>query len=213
MTSTRTDTYDLALLAGGPGRAVDTAIVALLGRGLLHVDGGGLLRTAGTAPVHPVEAAVHELVGDGPRRSAATVRARAEDDPRVLALTERLVAAGLLRTRWLGWSPSPVPTAAGRRLLAEARRQPVLAEDVRVALDGCTAMTDPTRRVLVFGTAPERRRSGAGRPRTGGWADGRSSGSPFVAWGGGDGGGWGGGGWGGDGGGCGGGDGGGGGGC
>ena len=201
MTSTRTDTYDLALLAGGPGRAVDTAIVALLGRGLLHVDGGGLLRTAGTAPVHPVEAAVHELVGDGPRRSAATVRARAEDDPRVLALTERLVAAGLLRTRWLGWSPSPVPTAAGRRLLAEARRQPVLADDVRIALDGVVAMADPGRRDLVFGPAWSR----AGRPR----ADRRSSVSSSPFWGGGDGGG----GWGGDGGGCGGGDGGGGGGC
>ena len=212
MTSTRTDTYDLALLAGGTARVVDTAVVALLARGLLHVDGGGLLRAAGTAPVHPVEAAVHTLVGAGPRRSVGTVRALAADDARVLAVADRLVAEGLLRTspwaRLLGGSPARVPTSAGRRLLAEARRQPLLTDDVRVALAGVAALADPGRRDLVFGAGSPRPRSGAGRPRTGGWADGRSSGSSFLAWGGGDGGSWGG-----DGGGCGGGDGGGGGGC
>ena len=212
MTSTRTDTYDLALLAGGTTRAVDTAVVALLARGRLEVDGGGLLIASGTVPVHPVESAVHGAVGTGSRCSADAVRARAEDDPRVLAAADRLAAEGLLRpTPWarlLGRSPARVPTAAGRRLLAEARRQPLLADDVRVALGGVAAMTDPGRRDLVFGAGPGRTRTRSGRPRAGGWAGGRASGSSSVAWGGGDGGSWGG-----DGGGCGGGDGGGGGGC
>ena len=214
MTGTRTDTYALAQLAGGPARVVDTAVVALLARGCLHVDGGGLLRATGAASAHPVEAAVHELAGAGPRRSAATVRARLEDDPRVLAVADRLVAEGLLRTNPWAWAPGAwparVPTAAGRRLLAEARRQEAAAEEVRVALGGVAAMADRTRCALVFGAAPGRPRAGARRPRSAGWADGRTSATPFLAWGGGGGDG---GGWGGDGGGCGGGDGGGGGGC
>ena len=214
MTSTRTDTYALAHLAGGPPRVADTAVVALLGRGLLRAEGGSLLATAGTRTGHPVEDAVLALTGDSPRRSALTVRVRLTEDPRVAALTERLVADGLLRRdpwAWLGGSrPAHVPTAAGRRALAEARRQPVLADDVRVALDGVAAMADQGLRLLVFGTGPQRPRPAARRPRWGEPYDGRWSSGSVFAWGGGDGGGGGGGGWGGDGGGCGGGDGGGG---
>ena len=208
MTSTRTDTYALAHLAGGPPRVADTAVVALLERGRLLVDDDGLLRTTGSAPVHPVEAAVLDLVGPTPRRSAPTVRSRLAEDPRVVAVADRLVAQGLSRPNpwtWLGSSrPARVPTAAGRRLLAEAR-QSVAGQDLRVALDGVAVMTDQELRDRVFGST--RTRPAGRAQRHPGFRDGGSSTGWLFAGGGGDGGGAG---WGGDGGGCGGGDGGGG---
>ncbi|GAB4079577.1 TIGR04222 domain-containing membrane protein [Modestobacter muralis] len=223
-TRTRTDTYDLAQLAGGPARVADTAVVALLARGRLRADGGGMLHAVGAAPVHPVEAAVFDLVGPRPQRSALTLRARVQDDPRVVAVADRLQAEGLLRpARWSrlsGPRPALVPTRDGRRVLVEARQQGTagqqggVGQELAVALDGVGAMADQELRRLVFGAAGDPARSGGGRPRRTGapW----STGSPgsILAWGG-DGGAasWGGGGWGGDGGGCGGGDGGGGGGC
>ncbi|MFQ1002898.1 TIGR04222 domain-containing membrane protein [Modestobacter sp. SSW1-42] len=211
-TQARTHTYDLAQLAGGVERVADTAVVALLARGRLLVDGGGLLRVAGSAPAHPVEAAVLDAVGPRPRprRSALTVRALVQDDPRVGAVAVRLEAEGLLRRNpWAVLSrswPARVRTPEGRRVLAEARQQPGIGEDVRVALDGVAAMADQTRRRLVFGAAPGRAQPGGRARRSDGPWSSSTSGS-FLTWGGGDGGS---GGWGGDGGGCGGGDGGGG---
>src|SRR3954452_15019693 len=93
---TTSDVYDIAQLTGGLTRVVDTAVVALLERGRLTVDSAGRLQAVGTA-VHPVEVAVLDLAGPRPRRSVATVRVRAQDDPRLTAVAERLVAAGLLR--------------------------------------------------------------------------------------------------------------------
>ncbi|MCZ2829245.1 TIGR04222 domain-containing membrane protein [Modestobacter sp. VKM Ac-2986] len=219
-TRTRTDTYDLAQLAGGSARVADTAVVTLLVRGRLRADGGGMLRAVGTAPVHPVEAAVFGLVDPRPQRSAHTLRAWVQDDPRVLAVADRLQAEGLLRPgRWARLSgPALVPTREGRRVLVEARQEGGAGQERLVALDGVVAMADQDLRRRVFGAHPAP--STGGRPRRSGavW----STGSPgsIAGWGGGDGtaagwggGGWGGGGWGGDGGGCGGGDGGGGGGC
>ena len=209
-TQTRTDSYDLAQLAGGQARVADTAVVALLARGRLRADGGGLLGAVGTDPVHPVEAAVLDLVGTRPQPSALTLRARVQEDPRVAAVADRLQAEGLLRPgRWArlsGSRPGLVPTRDGRRVLVEARQQVGAGEEVLVALDGVRAMADQELRGRVFGAHAGPARTDGGRPG-GRWSTGWPG--SVAAWGGGDGGGAG---WGGDGGGCGG-DGGGGGGC
>jgi uncharacterized membrane protein YgcG len=209
------DVYDVAQLAGGLPRVVDTAVVALLERGRLTVDSAGRLQAVGTA-VHPVEVAVLDLAGPRPRRSVATVRVRAQQDPRLTAVAERLVAAGLLRRNpvagLLSSWPAHLRTAAGRQVLAEWRTAPPVPH-AAVALDGPAAMADQERRRSVFGSVrrqpdlvPWRRTSAD--PVTPTWAYG---GWVLGGWGGdGGGGGFGGGFGGGDGGGCGGGDGGGG---
>jgi hypothetical protein len=215
---TTLDLYEVAHLAGGPERVADTAVVALLGRGLLRLDTACRLQAVGPVGGHPVEAALLEAVGPRARRSAASVRGRLALDPRIVAVGERLTAAGLLRRNPMarlrsGW-PCLVRTGAGRRLLAQWQVEPPAAVGsdtaVRVALAGHAGMGDRELRDSVFGT-PLRPtpRSRGGRP----WHAGHHARvTPYSAGGGGvtaDGGGWGGGGWGGDGG-CGGGDGGGG---
>jgi hypothetical protein len=218
MTGTRSpllttcDVHDVAQLAGGLARVVDTAVVALLEQGRLRVDGTGRLQAVGSAPGRPVEQAVLDLAGPLPRRTIGSVRFRAQEDPRLTAVAERLVAAGLLRRNPLAGLPGSWPThlrtAAGRGVLDEWRAAPQ-AGVATVALGGPEQLADRALYESVFGwVAPPRvRRPGrvGGDPGTGGWS---------AGWGGdGGGGGWGGG-WGGDGGGgCGGGDGGGGGGC
>jgi hypothetical protein len=209
MTGTRTpellscDAYDVAQLAGGLPRVVDTAVVNLLEHGRLAVDGVGRLRAVGRA-VHPVEAAVLELAGPRPRRTIVSLRLRACEDPRLTGVGERLVTEGLLRRNPLaalsGSRPSHRCTAAGRRVLAERRATPPASgSTVDVALGGATRMTDQVRYELVFGSAAPTspgRHSWAGTHRPP--PDAGASGWAFGGWGGG---GWGGGGWGGDGGG------------
>jgi len=212
MTATRSlllptcDVYDIALLAGGLPRVVDTAVVTLLEQGRLGADAIGRLHALGSAPGRPVEQAVLDLAGSLPRRTIGSVRFRAQEDPRVTAVAERLVTAGLLRRNPLAgvsrsW-PAHLRTAAGRRVLDEWRAAPRVGA-AAVALGGPEQVADRAWYGRVFGavTPPPVRRLGrtGGDPGTALWATG---------WGG-DGGG---GGWGGDGG-CGGGDGGGGGGC
>ena len=163
MTGTRTpellscDAYDVAQLAGGLPRVVDTAVVNLLEHGRLAVDGVGRLRAVGRA-VHPVEAAVLELAGPRPRRTIVSLRRRACEDPRLTGVAERLVTEGLLRRNPLaalsGSRPSHRCTAAGRRVLAERRAAPPApGSTVDVALGGATRMTDQVRYELVFGSA------------------------------------------------------------
>ncbi|GAA1020970.1 MULTISPECIES: TIGR04222 domain-containing membrane protein [Amycolatopsis] len=67
------DVYQVAYLAGGHHRTVDTAIAALLERGLLRVDTKGQLTAVSGAPTGPVEQAVYEAVRSRPR-TAATLR-------------------------------------------------------------------------------------------------------------------------------------------
>jgi uncharacterized membrane protein YgcG len=192
---TTRDVYDVAQLAGGLPRVVDTAVVTLLERGRLKVDGFGRLQAVGTA-VHPVEAAVLDLAGPRFRRTVAGLRVRAQEEPRLTGVAERLVAQGLLRRNpfagLCGSWPAQLRTAAGRRVLAEWRDAPVGGSSTGVALDGSARMVDRVLAETVFGAvlpAPARRpgrRTDSGTPV---WA--------FGGWGG-DGGG---GGWGGDGGG------------
>jgi hypothetical protein len=206
--TTTCDVYDVAQLAGGLPRVVDTAVVALLGRGRLTVDDAGRLQPVGSA-VHPVEAAVLELAGLRSRSTVVSLRFRAEEDPRLAGVADRLVAAGLLRRNPLAglssnW-PAHLRTAAGRRVLAEWQVAPPTGPSA-VALGGPARMTDRGLADAVFGTvaAARRRVRRAGDAGSSGWTLGGWS----AGWDGGGGGGWGG-----DGGGCGGGDGGGGGGC
>ena len=56
------DLYALACLAGGPERAVDTAVVTLLLDGRLRAEETGALGTMALRYGHPVEAAVLDAV-------------------------------------------------------------------------------------------------------------------------------------------------------
>jgi hypothetical protein len=201
LTTTR-DVYDVAQLAGGLARLVDTAVVELVERGRLTVESTGRLKAVGRS-VHPVEAAVLELVGLRARRTIASVRLRAEEDPRLTGVAERLVAEGLLRRNPLaGFSRSRSPhlrTAAGRRVLAEWRAAPPASgPGVEVALGGWLRLTDPALAERVFGS-PEWARPvgrGPGQRSLAALETGGTSTWAYGGWAG-----WGGGGWGGDGGG------------
>ncbi|WP_216870729.1 TIGR04222 domain-containing membrane protein [Modestobacter excelsi] len=160
MTGTRSpllptgDVYDVAQLAGGLPRVVDTAVVSLLQQGRLRVDDSGRLHATGSTPGRPVESAVLDLAGRRPRRSIASMRLRAQEDPRLTGVADRLVAAGLLRRNPLAglsssW-PAHLRTAAGRRVLEEWRAaSPVGAAEV--ALGGPERMADRTLYESVFG--------------------------------------------------------------
>ncbi|MGW7536499.1 TIGR04222 domain-containing membrane protein [Amycolatopsis sp. NPDC054798] len=60
------DVYDVAYLAGGRPRAVETAIAALLARGQLQVGQRGEVVSTGPPPASPpIEQAVHQAAGRG----------------------------------------------------------------------------------------------------------------------------------------------------
>jgi hypothetical protein len=158
MTAPQLDVYDVAFLAGGPNRAVETAIVALVRSGRLRVHSPGQLATADLSRRHPVEAAVLDAVGPTGHRSIDTICWRLVEDERLLDIGRRLHRAGLLGR--LGGALSVVhrerrvlaPTRAGQRLLRELGDRPGLGdpEAVRVALGGRAAMTDARQRADIF---------------------------------------------------------------
>jgi hypothetical protein len=123
--TTRPDVYDVACLAGGPRRVVDTALVALLVTGRVRAVAPGELQVVEPRRRHPVEAAVLDAVGARGRRSA-----------------RRLRRAGLLG-RFLG------PTAAGRQALDRARAADV-GPVLHVALEGREQLSDPALRAAVL---------------------------------------------------------------
>ncbi|MCW2633948.1 MAG: hypothetical protein JWQ99_315 [Blastococcus sp.] len=84
------DIYDIAFLAGGPARVVDTAVVALLRTRRLRLQSPGHLVTADLSRRHPVEAAVLDAVGPTGHRSVDTIRRRVLDDERLLEVERRL---------------------------------------------------------------------------------------------------------------------------
>jgi hypothetical protein len=145
MTAPVLDLYDIAHLAGGPDRVVDTALVALVEGGRIRVHFPGQLATTDLVRRHPVEAAVLDAVGPTGHRSVDTIRWRLHDDERLLHVGDRLRRAGLVgRTGAVvvllhGHRRALAPTHAGRRVLAELRSRAVASgqtELVRVALDG-----------------------------------------------------------------------------
>jgi hypothetical protein len=148
------DVYEIAFLAGGPLRVVDTAVVALVRNHRLRVHATGRLATAQLTRRHPVEAAVLDAVGPTGHRSVDTISWRLHDDPRLNSVGERLQEAGLLSSshavlRLTGDRRSLVPTRAGRHVLGtlDALTGP---EELRVALGGREAMVDSRLRAEIF---------------------------------------------------------------
>ena len=154
------DLYDIAFLAGGPDRVVDTALVALVESGRVRVQAPGELAVVDPLRAHPVEAAVMDAVGTHGHRSVDTIRWRLADDARISDLGTSLSSAGLLRRRirWgrasdgLAWSL----TSAGRQELDRlSERRPTLpafdgGSSLHVALYGRTTMPDTDLRESIF---------------------------------------------------------------
>jgi hypothetical protein len=158
----RLDVYEIACLAGGPDRMVDTALVALVQLGRVRVTSPGELATVSLARRHPVEAAVLDAVGPAGHRSVETIRWRLTTDDRILEVPRRLRDLGLLggagvvpatarRCRW-----RLAPTYAGRHLLHELLDDPP-ADDVAggtvamtVALRGREHMPDKALCAAIF---------------------------------------------------------------
>ena len=124
------DLYEVAYLAGGPERAVDAALVALVQTGRIRVHSPGRFATVGLSRRHPVEAAVLDAIGPAGHRSIDTILWRLADDERLLDVEDRLRRAGLLRSgRWLGHRHSvdrrlTVRTSFGRHTLRRLAAEP-----------------------------------------------------------------------------------------
>jgi hypothetical protein len=160
MTGTRTlDVYELAYLAGGPRRAVEAAVVALVEAGVLRANRvSGELLLLQRRPCSDLEAAVLDVVGFRGSRLLGTVCWRLRADVRLTAIGRRLQADGLLadgdgleslRRRF--WTVLSV-TGAGRRVLRQRRRELGSAgsDALRVALSGPGAMRDRQLYVALF---------------------------------------------------------------
>jgi hypothetical protein len=125
----RSDLYEIAYLAGGPRRVVETAVVALVENGRLRVDRAtGRLHVVDPHRRHPVEAVVLDAVG--PRGRSWGLVCRARSDPRLATVADGLARDGLL-TRRGGvdarersfWTLSGL-TRAGRAALRQVRQSP-----------------------------------------------------------------------------------------
>ena len=139
------DVYQVAYLAGGPDRVVDTALMALLRDGRIRAGAPGELVVVRNERRHPVDAAVLDALGQGYARSVSTVRWRVGSDVRLDQLRAELVERGLVARP--GWAQlrrdgkRPRPTAAGREALAETARTRSETDDVwRTALLGRAAV-------------------------------------------------------------------------
>lgn len=92
-------TYELAYLAGGPIRVVNTGLAALVSEGRLRLSRGGTLhRVAGAGrPRDKVERELlYTVERHGGQRSVAEVRREVSPGPEVEAVRRRLVEMGLL---------------------------------------------------------------------------------------------------------------------
>jgi hypothetical protein len=157
------DVYDIAYLAGGKTRVVDTALVAMVETGRIRVHSAGQLAVVDPMRRHPVEAAVLDAVGTRGHRSLDVVRWRLGDDDRISAVGRRLADEGLV-SRWSSvlrhGDRAPVRTAAGRRALRTLQAAPPVdpASDrgsaALVALHGHQRMTDAVLRAAVFEALP-----------------------------------------------------------
>jgi hypothetical protein len=154
------DVYDIAYLAGGPARVVDTALIALVQTGRVRVHSPGQFAAVGLNRRHPVEAAVLDAIGTSGHRSIDTVLWRIADDERLLHVEDRLRQKGLLRRgRWLGrHAPDRrllVRTPAGRRvlrrLIAEHPVDEAGTDAISVALSGPAGVPDVELRAAVDG--------------------------------------------------------------
>ncbi|WP_290062969.1 TIGR04222 domain-containing membrane protein, partial [Amycolatopsis solani] len=85
--------YQLAFLAGGPDRAVDAAIAALVDRGQLRVNSYKQVSQAGARPSEPLEQAVYDVAQ---LKTTAAIRARVRGSAVMRALETGLDQQGLL---------------------------------------------------------------------------------------------------------------------
>ena len=120
------DLYEVAYLAGGPRRAVEAAVVALIEDGRLRVTRStGELHVVDARRRHPVEAAVLDATGPTARRSVDGVAWRVRKDARLAALADGLQRAGLVsRERADGNRrvQRVTVTESGRQLFLRLRR-------------------------------------------------------------------------------------------
>jgi hypothetical protein len=130
------DVYDIAFLAGGPVRVIETALVVLVESGRVQIHAPGELATADPTRRHPVEGAVLDAVGDKGHRSVDTIHWRLEGDERLTGLAGPLTAAGLLRRRLRPGHAAWTPTHAGQRTLVGLAAHPPADR----ALDGGSAL-------------------------------------------------------------------------
>jgi hypothetical protein len=171
------DVYEVAFLAGGPRRAVDTALVALVESGRLRVTPlSGELSVVEHRRRHPVEAAVLDAVGVRRSWSVDTVRWRLESDERIGSLGRRLERDGLVSPAGAGssfrrrhWELLAL-TGEGRRTLRHLRSDPprdrVAGETaaMEVALTGTGQMGDRDIHAALFAPPRTRRAWGPARP-------------------------------------------------
>lgn len=144
--STRSlDVYDMAVLAGGLPRLVDTALVAMVESGRVHVEPSGEFRADATSSAHPVEAALLDAVGTRGHRSVDTIRWQVLHDRRLDQEFQHLTSDGLVRralpSRLVGKTHAHT-TGAGRHALRQFAERPPAdgGTAVRVALHGRDAM-------------------------------------------------------------------------
>ncbi len=107
------DVYEVAFLAGGAQRVVDSAMIALVERGLLKLSGSRVRAVGEAPPEHPVECALFTSCPHN--RSTASVLAALQRSPEVRKIAHRLAARNLV-------------SASRRRLTRSGRRQLRAAE-------------------------------------------------------------------------------------
>lgn len=162
LSSSELDLYDIACLAGGPDRIVDTALVALVQSGRVRIHRPGQLATVDLSRRHPVEAAVLDAIGPTGHRSIDTIRWRVAGDERLLDIRRRLQGAGLLGhvhrlvPHFSGGRSSPAATGEGRRALRHLAAEPPVdhiapgTDAMRVALGGPERLPDQSLRAAIF---------------------------------------------------------------
>ncbi len=92
----RPTAYELAYLAGGPDRVVDTAIAALVDRGTLRISSSRKLQLAGPEPADPIERAVAKGAKPGHNSTTRGIRDRLRMSGPMQALAKDLEARGLV---------------------------------------------------------------------------------------------------------------------
>ncbi|MBJ7453351.1 MAG: TIGR04222 domain-containing membrane protein, partial [Blastococcus sp.] len=147
-TTNRLDVYDMAVLAGGLPRLVDTVLVAMVESGRVRVGPSGEFRAEPTASSpHPVEAALLDAVGSRGHRTVETIHWQLLHDRRLDSEFRHLTSDGLVRRAYpaalLGKTHAHT-TAAGRRALQQFAERPPAdgGSAVQVALHGRDAMPD-----------------------------------------------------------------------
>ncbi|MFD0419638.1 TIGR04222 domain-containing membrane protein [Streptomyces sp. NPDC127108] len=154
------DVYDVACLAGGVPRVVDSAVIALAERGLVVVRASRVRavgadergRQGAPPPAHPVERALLAACPPEGSRGITRLRAILTRSPEIDALVLRLADEGLVA------GARGRSTLAGRRRLAAAERDGRLPAYV---FGGAAVLPDGPVRQGIIDAAPAP--SGLGR--------------------------------------------------